>query len=146
MIKSIHNISWEKFILIFTVRNEVAKVMFFHPSVILFTGGEYLGRYPPRTRYTPPDQVPPRPGTPPEDGYCCGRYASYWNAFLFRKPFVGGSLESPYWLHLAFCPKILGGGGYLGMVLCHSMNAGSLWGQSNPPKCKDNYLNFLYTQ
>ena len=22
--------------------------------------------------------------TPPADGYCCGRYASYWNAFLFR--------------------------------------------------------------
>ena len=20
---------------------------------------------------------------PPQDGYCCGRYASYWNAFLF---------------------------------------------------------------
>ena len=20
---------------------------------------------------------------PPHDGYCCGRYASYWNAFLF---------------------------------------------------------------
>ena len=54
--------------------------------------------HPPGTRYTPPDQVhplgpgtPPRPGTPPWDqvnpppspryGYCCGRYASYWNAF-----------------------------------------------------------------
>ena len=22
---------------------------------------------------------------PPPDGYCCGRYASYWNAFLFRR-------------------------------------------------------------
>ena len=21
--------------------------------------------------------------TPPQDSYCCGRYASYWNAFLF---------------------------------------------------------------
>ena len=21
--------------------------------------------------------------TPPRDGHCCGRYASYWNAFLF---------------------------------------------------------------
>ena len=21
---------------------------------------------------------------PPPDGYCCGRYASYWNAFLFQ--------------------------------------------------------------
>ena len=25
------------------------------------------------------DPLPPSPG----DGYCCGRYASYWNAFLF---------------------------------------------------------------
>ena len=24
--------------------------------------------------------------------------------------FIGGWLESPYWLLLAFCPKILGGG------------------------------------
>ena len=49
--------------------------------------------HPPRTRYSPPSgsrytpqkQVPtPGPGTPPPaDGYCCGRYASYWNAFLF---------------------------------------------------------------
>ena len=23
-------------------------------------------------------------GGPPRDGYCCGRYASYWNAFLFK--------------------------------------------------------------
>ena len=37
----------------------------------------------------PPDQAPPwkqtfisRPPTP-QDGYCCRRYASYWNAFLF---------------------------------------------------------------
>ena len=26
---------------------------------------------------------------------------------------IGGSLESPYWLLLDFCPKILGGGGDL---------------------------------
>ena len=29
---------------------------------------------------------------------------------------------------LVFCPKILGGGGDLRMVLCHSLNAGSGWG------------------
>ena len=23
----------------------------------------------------------------PPDGYCCGRYASYWNAFLYKKGF-----------------------------------------------------------
>ena len=38
---------------IFTVRNEVAKVMFLHVCVCP-QGGEYLGRYPPGTRYTPP--------------------------------------------------------------------------------------------
>ena len=42
---------------------------------------------PPRSRH-PPDQAPPRADTPrtrapPVDGYCCRRYASYWNAFLF---------------------------------------------------------------
>ena len=26
--------------------------------------------------------------TPPPDGYCCGRYASYWNAFLFLFQFT----------------------------------------------------------
>ena len=56
---------------------------------------------PPRTRYTPSPGPgtpnPPRPGTPPSDqapprtwytplryGHCCGWYASYWNAFLFK--------------------------------------------------------------
>ena len=36
----------------------------------------------------PPEQAPPWKQTPdtrhpPADGYCCGRYASYWNAFLY---------------------------------------------------------------
>ena len=47
---------------------------------------------PPWSRH-PPDQTPPVPAPlgpaplgadpPSGDGYCCGRYASYWNAFLF---------------------------------------------------------------
>ena len=28
------------------------------------------------------------PPPPPRDGYCCWRYASYWNAFLFLKVLV----------------------------------------------------------
>ena len=28
------------------------------------------------------------PGGDPPDGYCCGRYASYWNAFLLSKSFL----------------------------------------------------------
>ena len=45
---------------------------------------------PPQTRQTPPDQAdPPGPGRPPPREEDCsirsmsGRYASYWNAFLF---------------------------------------------------------------
>ena len=60
-------------------------------SVCLSTGGgsTWPGT-PPGTRYTPwnqvhpPDHVhPPDQVPPPRYGYCCGRYASYWNAFLF---------------------------------------------------------------
>ena len=74
---------------IFTVRNKVAKVMFLHPSVILFTGGSVSVNA--GIPY-PVDQAPTGPGAPPKaDGYCCGWYASYWNAFLFRggfRPYV----------------------------------------------------------
>ena len=40
--------------------------------------------------YQPPEQTLPgsRQPPPPADGYCCGRYASYWNAFLFIFVFV----------------------------------------------------------
>ena len=65
----------------FYVRNEVAKVMFLHLSVILFTGGSasvHTG-IPPRPGADPPGTIPP-----PADGYCCRRYASYWNAFLLK--------------------------------------------------------------
>ena len=81
---------YPSFFLIITVRNEVAKVMFLHLSVILFTGGGYLGRYPswtgtpsradtpprpgtPLGRYTPRTGTPARPGTPP-GRYTPGRY------------------------------------------------------------------------
>ena len=86
------------------------KVMLSQASVILFRRGEVcipacteadtpwadtpLGRHPSRQtpswadtppgrhppRQTPPSQTPP--GRPP-NGHCSGRYASYWNAFLF---------------------------------------------------------------
>ena len=55
------------------------KIMFSQASVILFTGGVWQ---------TPPPDIPlgrhPRTDTPPtRDGHCSGRYASYWNTFLF---------------------------------------------------------------
>ena len=37
----------------------------------------------PLARHPPPEDRHPSPGRPPADGYCSGRYASYWNAFLF---------------------------------------------------------------
>ena len=59
---------YPSFFLIITVRNEVAKVMFLHLSVILFTGGgTWAG--------TPPGQVHPRADTPPRPGApLLGRY------------------------------------------------------------------------
>ena len=79
--------------IIFTVHNEVAKVMFLHQSVC--PRGDLpqcMLRYhpPPREQtHLPPRADPLWSGHPPEqtplpaDGYCCGRYASYWKAFLF---------------------------------------------------------------
>ena len=88
-----------------TVRNEVAKVMFLHLSVC--PQGVCLSACwdttPPGAGTPPPEQAPKGAGTPtragptpqeqppreqappPADGYCCGRYASYWNAFLSSK-------------------------------------------------------------
>ena len=89
--------------------NEVwGKVIFLHPSVILFTGGSTLAGTPlagtpPKHVHTPLRQVPPAgthptwqvppagtpslAGTPPavHAGIrsTSGRYASYWNAFFF---------------------------------------------------------------
>ena len=34
---------------------------------------------------------------PGADGYCCGRYASYWNAFLFRKIFAFWTNQAASW-------------------------------------------------
>ena len=45
-----------------------------------------LGRHTPPSGQTPPTSFEdtPLPGqTPPPDGHCCGRYASYFIAFLF---------------------------------------------------------------
>ena len=58
----------------------------------------------PRSRH-PPDQAPPRPGTPPREADASirsmsGRYASYWNAFLFcdvdSPPMIFYSLPNKY--------------------------------------------------
>ena len=110
-------------IFLVTGQNEVlAKVLFLHPTVILFSGGcdnpcqtphswhgepsrsrhTPLGmENPPRRRHTPPEQTPPGWRTPPprvaDSGIrsTIGRYASYWNAFLFATVFDDG-LRSVY--------------------------------------------------
>ena len=83
--------------ILFTGRNKVvAKVIFLHLSVILFTGGGFClsacwDAHPPPGADTPSrEQTPPHPGadTPlweADSGIrsTSGRYASYWNAFLF---------------------------------------------------------------
>ena len=76
-----------------TVRNEVAKVMFLQVSVCprgVWSGGvPGLGGVRTRGVYSW-GGVPGLGGSAPRgclvwaDGYCCGRYTSYWNAFLFR--------------------------------------------------------------
>ena len=56
---------------------------------------------PPQTRYTPPDQV-----HPPRYGHCCGRYASYWNAFLLHptlKLFLKRKNPLEMSFHFYFC-------------------------------------------
>ena len=82
--------------IIFTVRNEVAKVMFLHLSVILCTGGAVClsacwDTTPPQ-KHTSLESIPPStPGKyPPGDDCRCGLYASYWNAFLLRNNLPGG--------------------------------------------------------
>ena len=42
---------------------------------------------PPKSRH-PPEQTPPKSRHPPRYGDYCGRYASYWNAFLFVEDVV----------------------------------------------------------
>ena len=63
------------------------KVIFSQASVILSTGGCLVlggsapGGLLPGGCLVPGGLLPPG-GDPPRDGFCCGRCASYWNAFL----------------------------------------------------------------
>ena len=99
----IHNVvDNSKFVtFVITGRNEVvAKVMFLHVCVILFTGGSpgrenppRAGRTPPPGRENPPGADTPPGADPPRAAHSSirstsGRYASYWNAFLFTMFFI----------------------------------------------------------
>ena len=67
------------------------KVMFLQASVILLTGGgaSSQGGLLPGGWCLLQEGVYSRGGLvgTPQDGYCCGRYASYWNAFLLVESF-----------------------------------------------------------
>ena len=43
-----------------------------------------LGRHPPLGKHSPLGRHPSPADTPPPEGHCSGRNASYWNAFLFH--------------------------------------------------------------
>ena len=72
---------------------------------------------PPRPRRTPPGprHPPPDQGEPPREEHCSirsmsGRYASYWNAFLFGTIFVENCMEMkeispqcPPWIRQWIC-------------------------------------------
>ena len=75
-----------------TVRNISCGKIMFSQVCVCPRGGEVctpwadtplgrhpLGRQPRQANTTPP---------PPADGYCSGRYASHWNAFLFKNWFA----------------------------------------------------------
>ena len=117
--------------LIFTGRNEVvAKVIFFTPvchsvhregvSASVHAGIPHppradtpWSRHPPPEqtppgKQTPPEQIPPpRKQTPPPEAdsgiwSISGRYASYWNAFLYL--FIFGKI----WLNDRWAPPLMG--------------------------------------
>ena len=86
-------------------------------------GGEVVH---PQGRHPPGRQIPPTP-SPPRDGYCCRRYASYWNAFLL--PPANEVWGKIICIQVSVCPQ--GGGGLvLGWCLVlggHLILGGGTW-------------------
>ena len=89
-----------------TVRKRsFGKVMFSQACVKNSVHRGVRGRctYPlPPARQMPPGQTPPLGRHPPpwadtprSDGHCSGRYASYWNAFLYCIVWEHGLIQSP---------------------------------------------------
>ena len=67
---------------------------------------------------------------------------------MFLCMLIGDSLESPYWLLFDFCPKILGDGGDLHMmVFARKLMQSEWWGYSTPNCClkKSLFILFLFT-
>ena len=70
---------------LFTARKQSLRRLCFYTylSVILFTGGGGAWSQEGLLPGACPMETPP-----PKDGYCCGQYTSYWNAFLFKWDFT----------------------------------------------------------
>ena len=64
-------------------QHSCGNVMILHLSIILSTGGRGLG-----VEGVYPSMHWGRHPPSPADGYCSGRYASYWNAFLLLVWFI----------------------------------------------------------
>ena len=79
---------WNAFLLMFVSylpsANEVAERLCFYTCLSFCPQGSVC-RHPPGSRHPWEADTPSEADTPPPNGYCCGRYASYWNAFLFRE-------------------------------------------------------------
>ena len=82
----------------------------FYTCVSVQRGGlsQCMLRYPPGSRQPPPARAgtPPRKEAsprsrhlPPADGYCCGQYVSYWNAF-FLNNFISSVQTHSTWIHV----------------------------------------------
>ena len=73
-------------------------------------GGEPPQTDTPTLRQTPPGRHAPgrhlSPGLPPRNGHCSGRYASYWNAFLFTE-ILSERAETFYLLYMIINRKSL---------------------------------------
>ena len=71
------------FFFTFTVRKRSLRRLCFYTCLSFWSRG---GSVPVHVGIHPPGADPPQEQTfpPGADGYCCGRYAYYWNAFLFN--------------------------------------------------------------
>ena len=69
---------------------------------------------------------------------CCS-WSSFFDGILGFVFIFDGSLESPQWLILAFCPKHLVGGRDLWILWMHTMKC---WEHSNPTICERICMSF----
>ena len=89
MVHNIHCLSQPWVVLVTIRKRSCGKVKFLHLSLSHSVQG---GDVYPSVCWDTPAQADPPPIA--ADGYCCGRYTSYWNAFLFSRIFLQKVLVS----------------------------------------------------